>query len=63
MELRFLNPAVLRTVQLKESDQLSGCQLVFILQSAEVLYLQQGGFALIDLVFVIAYGMEVCASG
>ena len=63
MELRFLNPAVLGTVELEKLHQLFGGRMFRGIQSTEVLHLQQGGHSFIDLVFVITDCMEVCASG
>ena len=63
MELRFLNPAVLGTVELEKLHQLFGGRMFRGIQSTEVLHLQQGGHSFIDLVFVVTDCMEVCASG
>ena len=63
MELRFLNPAVLGTVELEKLHQLFGGRMFRGFQSTEVLHLQQGGHSFIDLVFVVTDCMEVCASG
>ena len=58
-----LNPAVLGTVELEELHQLFGGRMFRSVQPAEVLHLQQGGHSFKDLVFVVADGMEVGASG
>ena len=63
MELRFLNPAVLGTIELEELHQLFGGRMFRSVQSTEVPHLQQGGHSFKDLVFVVADGMEVGASG
>ena len=59
MELRFLNPAVLGTVELEKLHQLFGGRMFRGIQSTKVLHLQQGGHSFIDLVFVVTDCMEV----